>query len=91
LVLVGASSVTFNASAKTLLQLGSAPQMRGRVMALWSIAWQGGTVIGAPVVGLVAVTAGPRYALLVGAAAAAGVGAIALLLRRPAPSTDPAG
>jgi MFS family permease len=91
LVLVGASSVTFNASAKTLLQLGSAPQMRGRVMALWSIAWQGGTVIGAPVVGLVAVTAGPRYALLVGAAAAAGVGAIALLLRRPAPSTDPDG
>jgi MFS family permease len=69
IVLVGAGAVTFNSAAKTLLQLESAPQMRGRVMSLWSMAWQGSTVIGAPIVGAVAALAGARFGLLVGGAA----------------------
>jgi MFS family permease len=81
LVLVGSAAVTFNSSAKTLLQLNSRPDMRGRVMSLWSIAWQGGTVIGGPVVGTVASIFGARYSLMVGGVASLGIGAIVLALR----------
>jgi MFS family permease len=72
---VGACAITFNSAAKTLLQLNSKPQLRGRVMSLWFMAWQGSTVIGAPLVGLVANVFGARYALGVGAVAAVIVGA----------------
>jgi hypothetical protein len=40
LVFVGYGSITFNAMAKTTLQLSSIPVMRGRVMALWALAWR---------------------------------------------------
>lgn len=80
LVFVGSGSVTFNSGAKTLLQIESAPAMRGRVMSLWSMAWQGSTVIGAPVVGAIGNFFGPRYALLTGGLAALAIG---LLLFAP--------
>lgn len=35
-------------------------------MALWALAWQGTTPIGGPLVGWIAQTAGPRWALVVG-------------------------
>ncbi|MFD7707833.1 MFS transporter [Streptomyces sp. NPDC059785] len=91
LVLVGVGSITFNSSAKTLMQVGAAPQMRGRVMAIWSIGWMGGTVIGAPVVGTAGALWGARTALLVGGLAAAGVGAAVLILSSagPAPGACP--
>src|ERR1019366_5259098 len=41
LLFVGYGSVAFNAQAKTTLQLASVPSMRGRVMALWALAWGG--------------------------------------------------
>ena len=81
LIFVGAGSITFNSSAKTLLQMEAAPQMRGRVMSLWSIAWQGGTVIGAPVVGAVGSGLGARYALALSGVAALAVGAVIVALR----------
>lgn len=87
LVLVGSGSITFNASAKTLLQMSAAPQMRGRVVSIWSIGWMGGTVIGAPAVGAVGAVLGPRVALLVGGLAAAGVGLTMLALPLPLPGT----
>ncbi|MFF0142540.1 MFS transporter [Streptomyces sp. NPDC005227] len=80
LVLVGSGSITFNASAKTLLQVKAAPQMRGRVVSIWSIGWMGGTVIGAPTVGAVGAVGGPRSALLVGGLAAVAVGLAMLVL-----------
>ncbi|GGT21674.1 MFS transporter [Streptomyces griseoviridis] len=80
LVLVGVGSITFNSSARTLIQMGAAPQMRGRVMAIWSIGWMGGTVIGAPLVGAVGAYWGARSALLVGGVAAACVGIVVLVL-----------
>ncbi|NED88713.1 MFS transporter [Streptomyces sp. SID11233] len=89
LVLVGSGSITFNSGAKTLLQVASAPQMRGRVVSIWSIGWMGGTVIGAPVVGAVATIGGPRSALLLGGLAAAVVGFIMLAL--PSERRDVAG
>jgi MFS family permease len=66
LVFVGYGSVTFNSYAKTTLQLASEPAMRGRVMALWFLAWQGSTPIGGPLVGWIAQEAGARASLIVG-------------------------
>jgi MFS family permease len=66
LVFVGIGSVTFNSYAKTTLQLAAEPAMRGRVMALWFLAWQGSTPIGGPLVGWIAQEAGARWSLLAG-------------------------
>ncbi|MEV4624446.1 MFS transporter [Asanoa sp. NPDC049573] len=83
LMFVGASVTSFNSAAKTVMQLASAPEFRGRVMGLWQIAWQGSAVIGGPVVGSIGSTAGPRYALLTGGIAAAAVG-LPMVARRTA-------
>ncbi|MER5437815.1 MFS transporter [Streptomyces sp. NPDC002790] len=80
LVFVGSASITFNSSAKTLMQLTAAPQMRGRVLSVWSIGWLGGTVIGGPAVGAIGASWGARGALLVGGLAAAAVGLAVLPL-----------
>lgn len=66
LVFVGYGSITFNSYAKTALQLAAVPAMRGRVMALWGLAWQGSTPIGGPLVGWIAQEAGARWSLVVG-------------------------
>jgi predicted MFS family arabinose efflux permease len=88
LLFVGSGSITFNSSAKTLLQMEAAPQMRGRVMSLWSVAWQGGTVVGGPVVGAVGEVFGPRYSLLLSGLAALGIGAFVLALRGNSPAVE---
>jgi MFS family permease len=75
---VGACAITFNSAAKTFLQLNCRPEMRGRVMSLWFMAWQGSTVIGAPAIGAIGKAFGGRYPLGVGAAAAVLVGVVAL-------------
>ncbi|WUW19914.1 MFS transporter [Streptomyces sp. NBC_01463] len=85
LLLVGSGSITFNSSAKTLMQTSAAPQMRGRVVSIWTIGWMGGTVIGAPTVGAVGTASGPRSALLVGGLAAAAVGIAMLVVSRSVP------
>jgi MFS family permease len=69
LVLVGVAAQTFTTTANGTVQLGTDPSMRGRVMAIFMAIALGGTPIGAPVVGWVADTFGPRWALGVGAAA----------------------
>lgn len=53
LTFVGFFSIIFTASGNTLLQLESAPQMRGRVMSLWSVAFLGSTPIGGPIIGII--------------------------------------
>jgi MFS family permease len=81
LALVGAASVSFIAVANATLQLGSVPTMRGRVMGLWIVAFQGSTPIGAPLIGWIIARSDARVGLAVGAAAAvlaAVVGASAL-------------
>jgi MFS family permease len=64
--MVGFASVSFLAMANSTLQLGAAPQMRGRVMALWSVAFLGSTPIGGPTVGWITTMAGARVGLAVG-------------------------
>jgi MFS family permease len=66
LLFVGYGSITFNSYAKTTLQLAARPEMRGRVMALWGLAWQGSTPIGGPLVGWIAQAANPRWSLIAG-------------------------
>jgi MFS family permease len=66
LLFVGYGSITFNSMAKTVLQLNAAPEMRGRVMALWGLAWLGSTPIGGTLVGFVAQEAGARWSLVLG-------------------------
>lgn len=92
LVAVGASSIWFLATGNAILQLSSSAAMRGRVMALWSVAFLGSTPIGGPIIGWVAEHAGPRWALALGGAAAvaaAAMGALAMRRRngnRPEPN-----
>jgi MFS family permease len=66
MLFVGYGSITFNSMAKTMLQAASAPIMRGRVMALWGLAWLGTTPIGGPLVGWIGQDAGARWSLVAG-------------------------
>jgi MFS family permease len=81
LAFVGFASVSFLSMANSTLQLSTDPQMRGRVMALWAVAFMGTTPIGGPVIGWITNVAGARVGLGVGAAsclAAAGIGWFAI-------------
>jgi MFS family permease len=78
LVFVGYGSITFNSLAKTTLQLASRPEMRGRVMALWGLAWLGSTPIGGPIVGWIGQNAGARWSLVIGGLATLICGILAL-------------
>ena len=64
LALLGAAAVTFAATVNSTLQLAVAPEMRGRVMALYSVVFLGSTPIGGPLTGWLAETYDPRAALL---------------------------
>jgi MFS family permease len=61
---LGAAAVTFAATINSTLQLAVVPEMRGRVMALYSVVFLGSTPIGAPLTGWLAETYDPRVALL---------------------------
>jgi MFS family permease len=67
LAFAGAASITFMATANSTLQLEAQPSMRGRVMSLWFVAFQGSTPIGGPIVGWVMAMAGARAGLGLGA------------------------
>jgi MFS family permease len=64
LALLGAAAVTFAATINSTLQLAVSPEMRGRVMALYSVVFLGSTPIGAPLTGWLAQAYDPRVALL---------------------------
>jgi MFS family permease len=64
LMLLGAASVTFAATINSTLQLAVSPEMRGRVMALYSVVFLGSTPIGGPLAGWLAQSYDPRVALL---------------------------
>jgi MFS family permease len=69
LIIIGVSAQTFSTTANSTVQLSTEPVMRGRVIAILMAIAMGGTPIGAPIVGWVVDTFGPRWALCVGAAA----------------------
>ncbi len=77
LILLGAATVTFAAQINSWLQLAVEPEMRGRVMALYSIVFLGSTPIGGPLAGWLAEAFDPRAALLMAAVSALAAAAIA--------------
>jgi hypothetical protein len=84
MLFVGAAQIAFMSSGNSTLQLGAAPEMRGRVMSLWFVAFQGSTPIGGPIVGGLMEAAGARAGLALGAVTclvAAAAGAMALQAR----------
>jgi MFS family permease len=91
LVVVGFCSIAFSAMGNTTLQLASTPQMRGRVMSLWAVAFLGSTTIGGPIIGFIGQHAGAQWALATGGLAAlvAGAYGVFALRRRPVPAPGP--
>ena len=94
LLVVGFFSISFTSMANVTMQLNSRPEMQGRVMALWSMAFLGTTPIGGPLMGFIGQHAGPRVALgIAGGAAIAAAGLLAhatgQLRRRPVPAVPP--
>ena len=77
LFVMGAASFAFIATANTTLQLTSRPEMRGRVMALYAIAFLGSTPVGSPIIGWICSMAGPRAGFAVGGIAAIVAGSAA--------------
>jgi hypothetical protein len=66
LVPTGLFAISFATSANPYVQLGSEPGVRGRVMALYTLVFFGGTPAGALLVGWLGEVAGPRWSLLAG-------------------------
>ena len=82
LVPVGLTSLTFMNACNTTVQLTTDAGMRGRVLAVYMVVLQGGTPIGAPLVGWIATEFGARWSLGLGAAVAVLSGLVALVLLR---------
>jgi MFS family permease len=84
LATAGGASISFMSTGNSTLQLTAEPEMRGRVMSLWFVAFQGSTPIGGPIVGLTMALLGARAGLGLGAITAlavAAAGAVALTRR----------
>jgi MFS family permease len=71
LAFAGAASISFMSTGNSTLQLTAEPSMRGRVMSLWFVAFQGSTPIGGPLVGIAMAAFGARAGLGLGAVACA--------------------
>ncbi len=85
LAFAGGASISFMSTGNSTLQLTAAPEMRGRVMSLWFVAFQGSTPVGGPIVGWVMASFGARAGLGVGAATCmlVALGGWLTLRRRP--------
>jgi MFS family permease len=72
--------LTFSTAANSATQLGTAPEMRGRVMGLYMLVFLGGAPLGSPLAGWLAGEFGPRMSLISGgvisAVAAAAIGVL---------------
>jgi MFS family permease len=79
LFVVGMAAQTFTTSTNSLVQTSTEPGMRGRVIAILLAIALGGTPVGAPIVGWIADTFGPRWALGVGAASGLLAAAVAIV------------
>jgi MFS family permease len=90
LALAGAGSIAFMSTGNSTMQLTAAPEMRGRVMSLWFVAFQGSTPIGGPIVGITMSALGPRAGLGLGALTAGLVACGGLLALRRLSGSRPA-
>ena len=85
LPLCGLAALTVVTAANAYVQISSAPEMRGRVMALYMAIFMGGTPIGAPLLGWIAEHFGARWTLVGGGALTAlgTIAATAVFARQP--------
>ena len=77
---IGIASLTMITAANATFQMGVAPEMRGRVMALYMMVFMGGTPIGSPIVGWVGEVFGARWTLIGGGVATLLGTAVAVLV-----------
>jgi MFS family permease len=68
-VAVGFASIAFVSTSTSIVQTEAAPEFRGRVMAIQTLAFMGTTPIGGPLLGLISDLTDPRVSVGVGAAA----------------------
>ncbi|MFE9807423.1 MFS transporter [Streptomyces sp. NPDC005227] len=66
MVPIGIAGLTVNVTANTSVQMATDPAMRGRVMALFMMVFMGGSPVGAPLVGWVTDSYGPRIGFALG-------------------------
>lgn len=90
LTLVGVFSQTVTTSSISLVQISTDQAMRGRVMALAMTLVLGGQPLGAPLVGWIANSFGPRWALVAGAFGGFSAMAVGLIYLRSRRAPDPA-
>ncbi|OKL47085.1 MFS transporter [Boudabousia liubingyangii] len=76
---LGFFALTMITSANAAIQITTDPQMRGRVMSIYTMVFLGVTPVGSPFVGWVANTFGPRWSIMVGAIGSILISAIAAL------------
>ncbi|MGO4458822.1 MFS transporter [Streptomyces sp. M-16] len=86
LTLTGFTMMYFAQASNHRVQLGTDPAYRGRVMALYTVIFQGGTPLGALLTGLLAEHHGPRWALATGGLITL-TAAAATLATRPRPAS----
>jgi MFS family permease len=79
LFVIGLAAQTFTTSTNSIVQTSTEPGMRGRVIAILLAIALGGTPVGAPIVGWIADTFGPRWALGSGAVAGLLTAMVAIL------------
>jgi MFS family permease len=84
--LAGWASISFMSTGNSTLQLTAEPEMRGRVMSLWFVAFQGSTPIGGPLIGGLMAVAGARAGLGLGAITCLLVAVVGWLSLRRLPS-----
>jgi len=87
----GFFALTMITAANAYVQMAAAPEMRGRVMALYLAIFMGGTPVGAPLLGVLAETFGARWTLVGGGAFTAGgtIAAAVLFARRYGVTVEP--
>jgi MFS family permease len=88
MLFAGWASVSFISIGNSTIQLAARPEMRGRVISLWQVAFQGTTPIGGPLVGWIIATSDPRTGLAVGGIACLVAAVGAILYARPRAKAD---
>ncbi len=83
--LLGAAQITLAQNALVSVHSATPDPLRGRVMGIWVMTFQGSSLFGAVLSGWLADVFGVRSALLIGALALAVIGSIAIVAIRRAP------
>lgn len=79
----GMAVISFSTAANSSVQLGTAADMRGRVMGIYMLVFLGGAPIGAPLTGLIAQEFGTRLSIVgQGAISMVGAAFVAVLVAR---------